>query len=264
MKMGIQGINGRMGQAILRILLERGHTLGAAFDIASAPDFGRDAGDMLHMDQLGVTINAANSEEMALADGFIDFTSPAATMQFLGEAVKHKKPLVVGATGFGDEEIAALKEGSKEIPLVYSPNMSLGVNLLFKLTEIAAKALQNEYDVEIFEAHHKLKKDSPSGTAKRLIEAVKENVTELKDAVEMNGRAGMIGERGDCEIGVHAMRGGSIVGEHTVFFTGMEDRIELTHRAGSRDIFAKGAVLALEFLENKEPGFYTMYDVLGF
>jgi len=142
--------------------------------------------------------------------------------------------------------------------------MSLGVNLLFKLTEIASMALTTDYDVEIFEAHHRFKKDAPSGTAKKLLEIVKENMKGLSDAADINGREGITGERTSNEIGIHAMRGGNIIGEHTVFYTGLDDRIELTHRAASRDVFARGAVSAFEFLNGKAPGFYTMYDVLGF
>ena len=141
--------------------------------------------------------------------------------------------------------------------------MSLGVNLLFRLTEIAAKALQNEFDIEVFEAHHRLKKDAPSGTAKRLVDIIKSSVDELRSADEVHGRNGITGERKNDEIGVMAMRGGDIVGEHTVYFAGIGERIELTHRATRRDIFAAGAVRAIEFLIGKKPGVYTMFDVLG-
>jgi 4-hydroxy-tetrahydrodipicolinate reductase len=142
--------------------------------------------------------------------------------------------------------------------------MSLGVNLLFKLTEVAAGALSPDYDVEIFEAHHRLKKDAPSGTAKRLLEIVRSGMKGLGGAREVDGRSGMTGERTRNEIGVLAMRGGDIVGEHTVFFTGIGERIELTHRATDREILSKGAVAAMEFLAGKPAGLYSMYDVLGF
>jgi 4-hydroxy-tetrahydrodipicolinate reductase len=175
-----------------------------------------------------------------------------------------KKPLVIGTTGFSNEQIDEIKKYSHVSPLLHSPNMSLGVNLLFTLTEIASRALNTQYDVEIFEAHHRLKKDAPSGTAKKLLEIIKENMSGLSDAAVLNGRDGIIGERTANEIGMHAMRGGSIIGEHTVYFTGLDDRIELTHRAVNRDVFAGGAVAAVEFLHGKDAGFYTMYDVLGF
>ena len=142
--------------------------------------------------------------------------------------------------------------------------MSLGVNLLFKLTELASSAMTTDYDVEIFESHHRFKKDAPSGTAKRLLEVVKENMKGLSSAQTVNGRQGITGERTSNEIGMHAMRGGNIIGEHTVFFVGMDERIELTHRAANREAFASGAVPAMEFLKGKGPGLYSMYDVLGF
>ena len=205
-----------------------------------------------------------NKEDLEKVDVIIDFSTPPATMELLDLCVKQAKGLVIGTTGLSDDQIKRVQDSSVKIPVLLSPNMSLGVNLLFKLTEVAASALQNEFDIEVFEAHHRFKKDSPSGTAKKLIEIIKESVADLNSAPEMHGREGIVGERRDNEIGVMAMRGGDIVGEHTVFFAGIGERIELTHRATNRDIFARGSVLAAEFVNHREPGYYSMYDVLGF
>ena len=263
MNIGICGICGRMGDTILAKMIERGHTLGAGFDTETSAMIGKDVDSLKHPGQKPVKINTINDSDTKSVDGFIDFSSPVATLKLLESLVKQKKKLVIGTTGFKSEEIEKIKKAAETIPVLMSPNMSVGVNLLFKLTEIASKALQNEFDSEIFEAHHRFKKDAPSGTAVRLKDIVKESVPELSNCLEVSGREGIIGERTDNELGIFAMRGGDIVGEHTVFFAGTGERIELTHRATSRDIFATGAVMAMEFLEKKGPGLYSMYDVLG-
>ena len=263
MNIGICGICGRVGQAILRCLIEKGHTIGAAIDSDKHPLFGRNAGDLINCKDVNALIGKINENELAGLDGIIDFSLPAASMELLPHAVKNKLPLVIGTTGFSDAEMIEIKKASEVIPLLISPNMSIGVNLLFKLTEIAANALGSGYDVEVFEAHHRFKKDAPSGTAKKLIEILKNGVPKLNNAEEKHGRIGNTGERKDDELGVMVMRGGDIVGEHTVFFAGIGERLELTHRAASRDNFASGAVLAIEFLQGKSPGQYSMKDVLG-
>ncbi len=184
-------------------------------------------------------------------------------MKVIEAAIKTNNALVIGTTGFNENEKMIIHEAAKKIPVLFAPNMSIGVNLLFKLTEIAAKSLPDGYDVEVFEAHHRFKKDSPSGTARRLIEILKKNILRLNKADEVHGREGIIGERKDNELGVQVLRGGDIVGEHTVFLVGKGERIELTHRAANRDNFAEGAVLGLEFIAGKEPGLYSMNDVLN-
>lgn len=264
MKIGICGIGGRMGNAILRIMTDRGHELCAAFDDEKSGLINKNAKELINRPLCDCIISSVNSEALAKVDGVIDFSAPEASMRLIRGMSEFKKPVVIGTTGFSDGQIDEIKEYSKTAPLVHSPNMSLGVNLLFKLTEIASRALSAEYDVEIFEAHHRNKKDAPSGTAKKLLEIIKGNMAGLSNADVMNGRDGIIGERTSNEIGMHAMRGGSIVGEHTIYFTGLDDRIELTHRAVNRDVFASGAVAAMEYLHGKGAGFYTMYDVLGF
>lgn len=264
MRTGICGVGGRMGLAILKITFERGNELAAAFDHESSVFFGNSVSILTTEAPEDIIINSINSDDLEKVDVVIDFSSPSATMELLELAVKQKKPLVIGTTGLSDEQILRIQDASEKIPILFSPNMSMGVNLLFKLTEVAATALQNEFDIEVFEAHHRFKKDSPSGTAKRLVEVIKESVSDLHQADEVYGREGLVGERKDKEIGVMAMRGGDIVGEHTVFFAGMGERIELTHRATNRDTFARGSVLAAEFLCHKGAGFYSMFDVLGF
>jgi len=264
MNIGICGIGGRMGNAILRIMTERGHKLHAAFDAEGSPLINTNANELFDSPLSDCIISTINRDALNGVDGVIDFSGTAATMNLIELLTDLKKPVVIGTTGFLETHITQIRSYSEIIPVIHSPNMSLGVNLLFKLTEIASMALSTEYDVEIFEAHHRFKKDAPSGTAKRLLEIVKENMEGLSNAADINGREGITGERTGNEIGMHSMRGGNIIGEHTVFYTGLDDRIELTHRAANRDIFARGAVSAMEYLYNKAPGFYTMYDVLGF
>lgn len=264
MNIGICGIGGRMGSSILRIAIERGHKLGAAFDAEGSPLINKNAKELINDPSADCVISGIDPGMLKGVDGVIDFSGTSASMKLIRILTELKIPVVIGTTGFSDEDVAEIRSCSEEIPVIHSPNMSLGVNLLFKLTEIASMALTTDYDVEIFEAHHRFKKDAPSGTAKRLLEIVKENMNGLSDAADINGRKGISGERTNNEIGMHAMRGGNIVGEHTVFYTGLNDRIELTHRAASRDVFAGGAVSAVEYLYKKTPGFYTMYDVLGF
>lgn len=262
MKVGICGISGRMGRMVLKKLLERGHTLSAGFDRVVVEKLDVED-NIIDLNGLKVTLCDINIKDVKNTDGIIDFSSPEYTLKMVDAAVQCIKPIVIGTTGCTEEEVDKIKKASKIIPVLMAPNMSLGVNLLFKLTEIASKALKNELDIEVFEAHHRLKKDAPSGTAKKLVEIIKNSIPELKNSSEVTGRNGIIGERTDNEIGIMAMRGGDIVGEHTVFFNGIGERIELTHRATNRGVFASGAVTALEYLIDKEPGLYTMYDVLG-
>ncbi len=263
MRLGVCGICGRMGISVLSVLLERGHALAAAFDSDSAPFFGRDAGELLRGETIHVPIASITAESVGACDGIIDFSSPAASLELIAFARENRKPLVVGTTGFSAAEKETIEGASRDIPILFSPNMSLGVNVLFKLAEIASRALTDDYDVELFEAHHRFKKDAPSGTARRLVEIVKENMRGLDGATEITGRSGITGERSNREIGVMAMRAGDIVGEHTLFFAAMGERIELTHRLTSRDPLARGAVRGMEYLAGRAAGLYTMYDVLG-
>ncbi len=262
MKLGICGICGRMGIAVMNTAVEKGFSIEAAIDNPSSPYFGKPAGVIIQREDIKTIVSSIDKADISNVDVIIDFSSPAAVMQILNKCADQKKPVVIGTTGITEEQKKIINEISEIIPILHPPNMSLGMNLLFKLTEIAATALDTNYDVEIFEAHHRFKKDAPSGTAKKLVEAVR-NMKGLENAREVTGRDGIVGERTDKEIGVFAMRGGDIVGEHTVFFTAMGERIELTHRATNREIFARGAVKGAEFLKGKKPGLYNMFDVLG-
>lgn len=263
MKLGICGICGRMGIAILEVALERGHELTAAFDAAGSPCMGKDVNTLIHGNPLGVIVEEINEKQVAESDCIIDFSTPRATMQLIDAAVKAKTPLVIGTTGFTEDERKKIEAAGKKIPVVFAPNMAVGVNMLFKLTEVASKTLGPDFDVEILEAHHRFKKDAPSGTAKKLVEIIKENKEGMADAREVTGRDGITGERTDKEIGVFGLRGGDIIGEHTVYFAAPGERVELTIRSSSRETYARGAVLAAEFCEKKPAELYSMFDVLG-
>lgn len=264
MKIGICGICGRMGIAVLENILQRQHELAAAFEMPSSSGIGRDSGELLHDNKkLNIAVSVMDEEAVKKCDCVIDFSSPAASMSLLAAAVAGKTALVIGTTGFTDEQRAEIEKASKKIPIVFAPNTALGVNLLFKLTEMASRAVDESFDVEIVEAHHRLKKDAPSGTAKQLAEIVRGSMKGMKDAAIVTGRNGIIGERPSKEIGLMALRGGDVVGEHTVYFLTEGERIELTIRSTKRENNAKGAALAAEFLYGKESGLFSMFDVLG-
>ena len=198
-----------------------------------------------------------NNCEVAIDFSFHEVTLPLARL-----AAEHKKPLVIGTTGHSNKERDAIIATSTDIPIVWSGNYSTGVNLLFYLTSKAAEILGPDYNPEIIEMHHRFKKDAPSGTAERLIEVVQE-ARSIASEQTRHGRKGITGERPDNEIGVHALRGGDVIGEHTVMFAGPGERIELTHRATDRTIFARGALIAAQWALGKAPGLYSMQDVLG-
>ena len=200
---------------------------------------------------------------LAKADVVIDFTAPSATLHHLPDIVAAKKALVLGTTGFSEDEKGKLKEAAKSIPMVFAPNMSLGVNLLFSLTQIVARVLSDDFEVEILEAHHNKKIDAPSGTAHHLAEIVAQAKQKPLTQLARHGRVGITDARKKNEIGIHAIRGGDIVGEHTVLFLGTGERLELVHKAGSRDTFARGAIRAAKWVKHMEPGQYDMLDVLG-
>jgi 4-hydroxy-tetrahydrodipicolinate reductase len=264
LKVGICGIGGKMGRAVLGTLLEKGYALGAAFETETYPNLGTDAGSLAMKGNLNIAINSINKNDLLKIDGVIDFSNTKASLKLLDIMKDIKKPLVIGTTGFSDEEKKKIKDISAIMPVLFTPNMSLGVNLLFKLTEIASKVLANDFDIEVFEAHHKFKLDAPSGTAKKLLDIIKNTVSNLENAPLVYDRTKKNEQRSNKEIGVQVLRGGDIVGEHTVYFAGIGERVELTHRLTSRDTLARGAVKALEFLTSgKKPGLYDMNDVLG-
>ncbi len=255
------GASGRMGRAIISLMKEGGLVLSGALDHSTSPFLGMDAGSVAGTDPLGVAITDSLERSLEGARVAIDFSGPAASLQAARECAARGVALVVGTTGFSPQEKAELLSFGAKIPLLVAPNMSVGVNLLFHLTSIAARALQQGYDVEVVEAHHRHKKDAPSGTAVRIKEVLLESLGRSEEQV-IYGRQGITGERPPEQIGVHTVRGGDTVGEHTVLFMGEGERIELTHRASSRDTFARGAVRAALHLVEADPGVYSMNDVL--
>jgi len=243
-KIAISGIAGRMGMRIASLATQdKDIEIAGAIEAASSHAVGRDIGELLGIGKMGKKVEVDFKNLAPLCDVLIEFTSPGATLEHLDIAIKNKKAVVIGTTGFSKEEAGEIKEASGKIPIVFSPNMSVGANLLFRITEEAAGALGENYTAEIIEAHHDQKKDAPSGTAKRLAEAV----AKVKNKMPP----------------IHSVRLGDIVGDHTVIFAGNGERIELTHRAHSRDAFAKGAISAAKFLAGKKPGLYSMEDVIG-
>jgi len=266
MRVAIPGCAGRMGRALVQALAADGELrLGAACEVAGSPAIGQDAGTLAGLAPLGVLVGADPLRLLDAVDGVIDFTTPAASVGMAARCAERGLPLVVGTTGLGEPERAALRRASERIAIVFAPNMSVGVNVLLRLAAEAARLLGPGYELEIVEAHHDQKADSPSGTALRLAEVLAE-ATAGQGSLEERacyGRQGNVGRRAPAEIGIHAVRGGDIVGEHTVFYCTTGERLELTHRASSRQTFAGGAVRALRWTQGRAPGLYDMQDVLG-
>jgi len=253
----VAGAAGRMGSTILAALRqEKDFTVTGAFERAGNEHVGREAS--------GVPIAAGIEPTLAKgADVVIDFSAPAASLQHAAVCADRGIALVIGTTGFTEEQKTALRAASRRIPLLLAPNMSAGVNVLFRLVADAARALGSAYDVEVVEMHHRMKRDAPSGTALRLAEVAADALgLHAKDPFVYE-RHGETGARGAGAIGVQALRGGDVVGDHTVHFLADGERLELTHRATSRENFARGAVRAARWLAGKKPGFYDMQDVLG-
>jgi len=254
-KILVCGVSGRMGSAIVSLIQERK-------DLDLLP-VDHEKSSLISKTLLGALVRAEINDYVRQADAIIDFTAPPATAHFLEAALSAKTPIVIGTTGFTEAERQKIVEASKQIPIVLSSNMSIGVNVMWKLVAQAAKALGPSYDIEVLEMHHRLKKDAPSGTAMTTAEVLAEATgrTLANDAVY--ARQGMIGERKANEIGIQTLRGGDVVGDHTVYFAGIGERLEITHRASSRNTFAQGALRAAEWLIGKKPGLYDMQDVLG-
>lgn len=260
----VVGAAGRMGRAIVKVINEtEGIECVGAVEAHGHPLLGRDAGELAGVGPLGVRITDDLSQGIKEADVLIDFSTPSASLYTMELASLLHKPVVVGTTGFTEQQWQKVREFSQSVPCVISPNMSLGVNLLFRLVEIVAKALGPGYDVEIVEFHHRGKKDAPSGTALRLAERVAVALGRDLEKVAVYGRRGLCGPRSPEEIGILSLRGGDVVGEHTVIFATEGERIELVHKASSRETFARGAVRAALWVVGKPPGLYDMEDVLG-
>jgi 4-hydroxy-tetrahydrodipicolinate reductase len=257
------GAAGRMGRAIIRTLGESPEAeLVAAVERPGSPDLGQDAGALAGVGALGVLVQP-HLPAAGDADVWIDFSAPASSVGNVRAAAALGTRIVVGTTGLSAEDKQAVVVAARTIPVVLAPNTSVGVTVLLKLVADAARALGPSYDIEVVETHHRAKRDAPSGTALRLAEAAAEATgRDLAEAARY-ARHGDIGPRTPEEIGIQTLRGGDVVGDHTVFFFGLGERVEITHKASSRDVFARGAVRAAEWLAGKGPGLYDMRDVLG-
>ncbi len=260
----VAGAAGRMGKRIgYMVQQHEGLELAGGFERRESAAVGRDIGEVGGYGAVGVAIAGDLASIIEQGDVVIDFTFHEATMNIARLAAEHKKAMVIGTTGLSQENLDELKRLSTDFPCVQAPNMAVGVNVLFKVARKVAAILGDDYDIEIVEAHHRMKKDAPSGTALKLGEMVAAGVNRNLDEVGVYARHGIIGERTDKEIGIQTIRAGDIVGEHTVYFAGAGERLEITHRAHSRDNFAKGAALAAAWVVNQPNGMYSMFDVLG-
>ena len=260
----VAGAGGQMGgRALALIHADPDLQVVGAVEAGGHAKIGSDAGEVVGVGNIGVEIVDDLEKVIAGGDVVVEFTSPQATLAHLEGAVNHNKAMVIGTTGYSAEENAKLKELAVKIPCFQTPNMSVAVNVFFKTVAEVAKALGEDFDIEIIEAHHRFKKDAPSGTADKLAQIVAESLGRNLDDVGVYGRHGLTGERKSTEIGVHAIRGGDIAGDHTVFFSTLGERIEIKHQAHSRDCFGYGAIRAIKFIVGKPNGHYDMADVLG-
>ncbi len=262
-KIAIVGATGRMGRMLIEATLkDENAQLVAAIDLPGNPALGKTAGELVGM-SCDVPVTSDVEAGIAQADCLIDFTRPAGTLAHLAHCRKHRTAMVIGTTGFEAAGKQAIAEAAGDIPVVFAPNMSVGVNAVFKLLDIASRILSQGYDIEIVEAHHKLKIDAPSGTALRMGEVVANALgRDLKECA-IYGREGVTGERDPSTIGFATVRGGDIVGDHTVMYCGIGERVEISHKAGSRMPYALGSLRAAHFLASKENGLFDMQDVLG-
>ncbi len=259
----IAGASGRMGRTLIEAVLQAPDiTLAGALDVASAPLMGTDAGTALG-ERTGVSIVSEVSDAIATARCLIDFTRPEGTLRHLQACRQAGVAMVIGTTGFDAAGKAAIADAARDIPIVFAPNMSVGVNVTFKLLELAASILDEGYDIEIIEAHHRHKVDAPSGTALGMGEVIAAAQGRSLTTDAIYAREGVTGERPSGKIGFATIRGGDIVGDHTVLFAGMGERIEITHRSSSRMTYAQGSLRACRFLAPLDAGLYSMQDVLG-
>jgi 4-hydroxy-tetrahydrodipicolinate reductase len=262
MKLAIAGSGGRMGRMLIEAALAADDlSIVAALERPDAPQIGQDCA--LFLGRAGGAIIGADPSAIAQADVLIDFTRPEATLRHLRVCVEHRVRAVIGTTGFDEAGRRQVEQAARSVPVVFSPNMSVGVNVTFRLAELAARMLGEEFDVEIIEAHHRDKVDAPSGTALRLGELVASAQGRTLQQVAVHARHGVTGPRQPGSVGFSVIRGGDLVGDHTALFAGTGERIEITHRASSRKTYALGALRAARFLAQREPGLYDMRDVLG-
>lgn len=262
-RVAVAGAAGRMGRALVQAIdAAEELTLGAGFEHESSSALGQDAGELAAVGNLGVAVSSDPIAEIDSFDVVIDFTTPAATLGLTQVCADANKAMVIGTTGFSEEQLQILRAHQDKIAMFTSPNMSLGVNLLFQLVARAAQALGDSVDVEVIEAHHRNKIDAPSGTAVRIGEVLAEALGRDLTTDAVYGRQGITGARNRNTIGFSTIRGGDIVGEHTVLFAAEGERLEITHRAQSRSNFAQGALRAVSFVSGKPPGWYSMDDLL--
>ena len=260
----VAGAAGRMGYRLVSLIKDSpALMLTGALESRGHPSLGKDAGEMAGSGHAGVSITDSLSYLLEQGEVLIDFSAPEPTLEHMRTVVRYRRAMVVGTTGFSPVQLEELKSLAQEIPCVFSPNMSVGINLICKVISEMARTLGEDYDIEVIEAHHRLKKDAPSGTALKIAEVLAHAVNRDLDQVGVFARKGMIGERAKGEIGVQTIRAGDIVGDHTILFGGIGERIEITHRASSRDTFAQGALRAAKWIAHQPPGLYDMIDVLG-
>lgn len=260
----IHGAAGRMGRALIEACLNQpGLKLAAAIERPDSSLIGQDAGAILGLGKLGVSITGRLTDVLGHFDLLVDFTRPEPSLTALGECADSGKSMVIGTTGFDTAGRAAIESAARKIPVVMAPNFSVGVNLTLKLLDTAARVLGDSVDVEIVEAHHRHKVDAPSGTALRMGEVVAQALGRDLKRVAVTGREGHTGERDRQTIGFATVRGGDVVGDHSVLFLGEGERVEITHRANSRRTFAMGAMRAAAWLSGRRAGLYDMQDVLG-
>jgi 4-hydroxy-tetrahydrodipicolinate reductase len=259
----VSGAGGRMGGRIIHMLeAAEGIKLAAAFEQPDHPAVGKDVGEVVGLPHKGIMIASSIGEVLDKGEVVIEFSHPEPSLHHLWQVADAGKAMVLGTTGFAPPQIAEIHALASRAHLVFAPNMSVGVNLMFKVVADIARVLEG-YDVEIVEAHHRLKKDAPSGTAIKLGQVIAHALERDLEEVGVYERHGIIGQRTDAEIGIQTVRAGDIVGEHTVLFGGMGERLEVIHRAHSRDNFARGAVRAAAWIVQQPAGLYDMQDVLG-
>jgi 4-hydroxy-tetrahydrodipicolinate reductase len=263
MKIAVAGASGRMGRMLIEAIRSAPDAvLAGALDVAGAPGLGTDAAGFLGEDA-GVTITDSLAQALADADFLIDFTRPEGTLKHLEYCAEHGIKVIIGTTGFDDAGKAAIAAAARHTAVVFAPNMSVGVNVTMKLLEMAAKSFAEGYDIEIVEAHHRHKVDAPSGTALQMGEVVARALGRDLKEVGVFAREGVTGERDPSSIGFATIRGGDIVGDHTVLFAGIGERIEISHKSSSRVTYANGSLRAARFLAGRDSGLYDMQDVLG-
>ncbi|GHU43595.1 4-hydroxy-tetrahydrodipicolinate reductase [Betaproteobacteria bacterium] len=264
-RIGIVGASGRMGRMLIEtVLKDENAQLAAAFDQPGGNALGRDAAELVGLPPCGVRVQDDVASGLLNCDCLIDFTRPAGTLAHLDLCAAAGVAMVIGTTGFDAAGKAKIDAAARRIPIVFAPNMAVGVNAVFKLLDVAARILNQGYDVEVLEAHHRLKVDAPSGTALRMGEVVADALGRSLADCAIYGREGHTGERQKETIGFSTIRGGDIVGDHTVMFCGIGERVEISHKSGSRMPYALGSLRAARFLSGQKQGLFDMQDVLGF